>query len=96
MNRAPTGDKQTEEIIDHAQVLDNEARLTGSPAMPPCPECLDEMVFALRDRHHTFSVGMSTILQCLALAQEEGAVPVLPSPWWLDVVRRYKVASPKR
>lgn len=91
------GSRHTGEPMNHNETLHNRATLAASEAGATCADCGgDELVFALRDAQHTFSMDLSTILKCLALAQEECAVPVLPDAWWLDVGRRYKVASPTR
>lgn len=45
-------------------------------------DSLEELVFAMRDHSHEFSLGLSTILRCLAIAEKEGYVPQLPSDWW--------------
>ena len=50
--------------------------------------CHEELVFALRDKHHEFSLGLSTILECLAAAERTGNVPKLPDMWWLQI-RQY-------
>jgi hypothetical protein len=54
-----------------------------------CEECLEEYLFKMRDSFHEFSIGLTTILSCLALAQDEGAVPELPADWWSKVINRY-------
>ena len=53
-----------------------------------CESCLEELVFAMKDNHHKFSIGLHTILYCLAIAEKEGSVPRIPSQWW-DEVRCY-------
>lgn len=53
-----------------------------------CEDCLEELVFAMKDKHHEFSIGLSTILYCLAIAEKEGYVPRLPPEWW-EQVRSY-------
>lgn len=47
------------------------------------------MVFAMQDKHHRFSLGLATILECLHAAEKEGAVPALPADWWLALNGRY-------
>jgi len=49
-----------------------------------CDHCDDRMVFALSVGDTTFSIGISTILECLHMATTEGAVPELPESWWID------------
>ncbi|WP_414041274.1 hypothetical protein ACJU26_04125 [Acidithiobacillus sp. M4-SHS-6] len=80
----------TGEYMDHEAVLDNRASLDGT-GVQDSSENEEEMVFALQDRHHRFSMGLSTVLQCLRMAEQEGGVPHLPSDWWIQVARRYPV-----
>lgn len=44
--------------------------------------CTEQLVFAMQDNYHPFSMGLSTILSCLAIAEKEGYVPRLPFDWW--------------
>lgn len=47
-----------------------------------CDNCFEHLVFMLRDsQQHEFSVGLSTILQCLASAISMGDLPKLPQSW---------------
>lgn len=54
-----------------------------------CEYCKEDYLFAMKDRYHEFSVGLRTILDCLEMAEKEGAVPKLSDQWWLDVKNRY-------
>lgn len=47
--------------------------------------CLEELVFAMEDNQHQFSLGLSTVLRCLAIAEHEGYVPKLPYDWWYSL-----------
>lgn len=49
--------------------------------------CEEELVFALQDKYHRFSVGLSTILNCLYIADQESYVPPLPDAWWAQIRR---------
>jgi hypothetical protein len=51
--------------------------------------CSDPLLFAMRDNHHQFSMGLFTILQCLRVAEKEGHVPPLPEGWWTSVEYSY-------
>jgi hypothetical protein len=51
--------------------------------------CSDPLVFAMRDRHHDFSIGLLTVLKCLKVAEQEGFVPPLPEDWWPSVKYAY-------
>lgn len=45
-------------------------------------DCQEELLFAMRDQEHDFSLGLSVVLNCLSIAEEEGFVPQLPDGWW--------------
>ena len=75
--------------MDHEAILDNRAALASADQDFSVNE--EEMVFALQDRHHKFSMGLPTILQCLRMAEREGGVPKLPKDWWIQVARRYSI-----
>lgn len=45
-------------------------------------DCQEELLFAMRDQEHEFSLGLSVVLNCLSIAEEEGFVPQLPDDWW--------------
>lgn len=69
--------------------LENRAYLTDVKIedVTDCQKCNESHVFALKDKCHSFSIGLSTILSCLKIAEKEGAVPVLPMDWWNSVSR---------
>lgn len=54
-----------------------------------CEECLEDYIFAMKDSHHEFALPLTTVLACLAFAEEEGAVPKLPDDWWISIANRY-------
>ena len=39
----------------------------------------------MEDNQHQFSLGLSTVLRCLAIAEKEGYVPKLPYDWWYSL-----------
>lgn len=79
--------------MNHEEVLDNRAQLSGVPATDQgAHHCAHHLLFALRDKHHDFSLDVTTVLQCLQFAQDEGAVPALPDDWWIAVRGRYHPA----
>lgn len=82
--------------MNHDEIFRNRA--SADPDADPSQTCRDgepgrrcdgTVLFAMRDRHHTFSLGLDTVLECLRLAEEEGEVPPLPSVWWEQVHGRY-------
>lgn len=78
--------------------LENRATLDDNP--PPAEQADlsqdDYMVFAMQDKHHQFTLGLSTILECLHAAEQEGAVPRLPEDWWLALSTRYNLDCPQQ
>ncbi|MDR1703899.1 MAG: hypothetical protein LBS19_04335 [Clostridiales bacterium] len=78
--------------IDPAATYENRAQLRGDCVQTEdCTDyecCPEELVFAMRDKTHTFSLGLTTVLECLDIAVREGYLPQLPDEWWIDV-RRY-------
>lgn len=48
-------------------------------------ECVEELMFMMKDNYHEFSLGLSIILKCLAIAEKEGYVPPLSDDWWLQI-----------
>jgi len=74
-------------------VLNNPATLDDNslPASEADLSCDEYMVFAMQDKHHRFSLGLGTVLECLHAAEKEGAVPELPPQWWLTLSGRYQL-----
>lgn len=50
-----------------------------------CERCEEELLFILQDNKSEFSLGLTTILQGLWIAQKEGYVPEIPDDWWLKL-----------
>ncbi len=56
-----------------------------------CDSCFEHIVFMLRDsQDREFSVGLGTILDCLAFAIDNGDLPKLPVSWLSDVDNVYR------
>ena len=55
-----------------------------------CDDCDEEYVFAMRQGDREFALGLRTVLECLAFAEHEMAVPELPQDWWIKVNTRYR------
>ncbi|KAB1440345.1 XRE family transcriptional regulator [Pseudodesulfovibrio senegalensis] len=75
--------------MDHNTILGNRAEQDGDCKKTDCTRCSEELVFAMQDKHHDFSIGLRTILQCLRLAEQEGNVPPLPTDWWNKIACRH-------
>ncbi len=75
--------------MKHKDIFENRTTYGGGVAHNDCLDCNEELVFAMRDTHHEFSIGLRTILQCLRIAEQEGNVPVLPHTWWRDIAIRH-------
>lgn len=56
---------------------------------PNCIECDEPLYFALKDNHHSFSLPLSTLLECLKFAEDEGVIPPIDSEWWVQVSNLY-------
>ena len=76
---------------DLTAAFNNRVKLDeGSPLVPnQCERCYEPLIFALRSENQDFSIGLFTILQCLEVAEYEGAVPKLPDDWWISLQNRY-------
>lgn len=55
-----------------------------------CDECGEDAVFLMRQGDREFTIGLRTVLACLAFAEHEGEVPELPADWWVKINRRYQ------
>jgi len=73
--------------MKNKEVYENRAQLQDGPDIArDCTDfecCREELVFAMQDNAHQFSLGLYTVLKCLAIAEKEGYVPPLPDGWWL-------------
>lgn len=68
-------------------VRDESGKISAKEEAADC--CVDPLLFAMRDNHHEFAVGLFTVLQCLRLAETDGYVPPLPKEWWTSVEYSY-------
>ena len=79
----------------HKKVLEkdfeNEAKLSQHELEDHtnCEQCMEDFIFAMEDSTHQCSIGLRTILECLAIAEAEEAVPPLPYEWWHLINNRY-------
>ena len=49
----------------------------------------EQLYFEMKDKHHTFCIGVKDLLTCLEFAIDQGELPKLPFGWWADVKSRY-------
>lgn len=65
----------------------NRAKINNAERIH-CENCFEQVVFNLRDKDHEFSMGLSTVLECLAFAVKNGDLPKLPQSWlsYADIV----------
>lgn len=74
------------------QCLNNIAQVNAETSdISACPACEEEIFFALKDAYHEFSLPLTTLLQCLQLAEHHGGVPTLPVEWWVQLQQRYEL-----
>lgn len=73
---------------DHRRILENRVALEAVEP-PACPDKLPELVFALRQGEHVFSLDLETLLKCLKVAENQGHLPPIDLQWWLAVSYRY-------
>lgn len=50
-----------------------------------CENCFEQVVFMLKDKDHEFSMGLTTVLECLSFAIKNGDLPKLPLSWVYSV-----------
>ncbi|MEZ6855078.1 XRE family transcriptional regulator [Halodesulfovibrio aestuarii] len=83
--------------MNHSKILQNKADRTtfskndSAHSTVACEGCNEEIIFAMEDNFHQFSIGLRTILQCLKVAETEGHVLPLPAQWWTDISNRHKM-----
>lgn len=71
-------DEKCKEIFFNRAEVESAERIS-------CEKCFERVVFSLKDNYHDFSVGLTTVLECLAFAISQGELPKLPRSWCADV-----------
>ena len=87
--------KKTPSVVKKEEsdaIYENRATLEQGGVIDhtPCDRCMEDFVFAMKDNYHSFSIGLTTILQCLFIAEQEGCVPELPRDWTITVISRFR------
>ncbi len=73
---------------EYEEIFFNRAEKIGEEEIH-CENCSESVVFLLRDRNHTFSIGLKTVLECLVFAIQNGDLPKLPLEWLTLVDHAY-------
>ena len=68
---------------NHQEMNDRRANLENAEEIA-CENCCESVIFHLRNNEHEFTVGLSTILECLMFAISQGDLPKLPLSWLAD------------
>ena len=81
-------------VKENHNALFNRADLVESTKDPVCSECDELAIFALRDsKGNEFSLNLSTILECLKFAENQGVLPPINESWWIEIASIAKVPS---
>lgn len=54
-----------------------------------CGYCEGQSYFELKDNRGLFGLPLSTLMECLAFAEEKGAIPPIDPNWWLEASSRH-------
>lgn len=72
------------------EILENQAKLRDNGNKKVlCPTCDEPFIFGMKDNFHEFSIGLTTILECIVIAEQLGYIPKLSDEWWSITIRRY-------
>lgn len=69
--------------LNHKKIFFNRADVQEAERIC-CDNCFEQVVFLLKDNDHSFSIGLRTVLECLAFAVKNGELPKLPMSWVND------------
>lgn len=70
-------------INDHQEMNNRRVSLEEAEEIT-CDSCCESVIFHLRDNEHEFTMGLSTVLECLMFAVQQGDLPKLPLSWLSD------------
>ena len=77
--------------LEQKEIFENRVTYQNKATENQCPNCDEPLVFALKDKYHEFSMGLSTVLQLLLVAEEQGYVPKLPDEWVIQVLNDFYI-----
>lgn len=75
--------------LEQKEIFENRVTYQNKATENQCPNCDEPLVFALKDKYHEFSMGLSTVLQLLLVAEKQGYVPKLPSEWKVQILKEF-------
>lgn len=75
------------------EIFENRAEYQNKAEENHCPNCDEPLVFGLKDKYHEFSIGLSTVLQLLLVAEKQGYVPKLPNEWVIQVINDFHMET---
>ncbi len=75
--------------LNQQEIFENRVTYQNKATENQCPNCDELLVFALKDQYHEFSMGLSTVLQLLLVAEKQGYVPKLPSEWKVQILNEF-------
>ncbi|ACS79743.1 helix-turn-helix domain-containing protein [Maridesulfovibrio salexigens] len=79
----------TSKTPDTIKPFDNPAELVENKDNTASIDNHSELVFAIQDQFHKFSLSLQTILDCLKIAESSGYLPPLPAQWWCSAISRH-------
>lgn len=68
---------------NHQEMNDRKVGLESAEEIT-CDNCCESVIFHLRDNEHEFTMGLSTVLECLMFVIQQGDLPKLPISWLAD------------
>lgn len=71
------------------EVFENRSHFNKTVNDNYCEACDERLIFGMRDNHHDFSLGLSTVLECLLIAEKQGHIPELPAEWRITILNEF-------
>lgn len=75
--------------LEQKEIVENRVTYQNKAIENQCPNCDEPLVFALKDKYYEFSMGLSTVLQLLLVAEKQGYVPKLLSEWKVQILNEF-------
>lgn len=82
------------EIQNCKEIFLNRAILEKSKRIC-CDNCLEQMIFYLKDDNCEVAIGLITVLECMKFAIENGDLPKVPMSWSSGVFGRLNIDFPE-